>query len=305
MSDWLPSLNALRTFETVSRHLNYRRAADELHVSPAAVKQLVRKLENALGRSLVERQGRGLVLTATGAAASQQLTKAFGQITETVQNIRRADQGSRLILSVDPSFAAAWLVPRLQDFRVKNPTVDVLIDSSLQIVDLGRGAADIAIRFGAQADEGLVTHRLFDEVLCAFCSPALAQSSPGIQQLADLERATLLRWDLSQFPPASNTRKWNDWRYWLAQVGADHIDPGEGLQFTDYNLMVQAAIAGQGVILGSQPVLARLVETNLLVSPVPEQAVTDIGYDLVTTDRALAREEVSNFLDWIVAEAKC
>jgi LysR family glycine cleavage system transcriptional activator len=119
----------------------------------------------------------------------------------------------------------------------------------------------------------------------------------------DLERVTLLRWDLSQFAWAQATRKWSDWTYWLAQVGAEHVTPGEGLQFSDYNLAVQAAIAGQGVLLGSRPVLRRLVEANLLVSPLPESAVTDIGYDLVTTDQALARAEVARFLDWVLEQA--
>ena len=209
-----------------------------------------------------------------------------------------------MIISVDPSFAAAWLVPRLQDFRVRNPAIDVPIDSSMHIVDLQRGAADIGIRFGVRADEDLVTHRLFDEELCAFCSPSLANGSPGIRDLDDLAEVTLLRWDLRQFEWASSTRKWNDWRYWLAHVGAGHIDPGDGLQFNDYNQMVQAAIAGQGVLLGSRPVLGSLVEAGLLVDPVPESAVTDIGYDLVTTDKALARAEVGSFLDWIVETAK-
>lgn len=303
MDRWLPSLNALRAFETVSRHLNYRRAADELSVSPAAVKQLVRKLEDALGKTLLEKRGRGLVLTAAGEAAGRELGVAFGQITETVERIRVAGQGARLVVSVDPSFAAAWLVPRLQDFRAVTPAVDVLIDSSMQIADLRRGAADIAIRFGVAADEDLVTHRLFDEELCAYCSPALANARPGIRALEDLETAPLLRWDLTQFEWASATKKWNDWKHWLACVGAGDIDPGEGLQFNDYNLMVQAAIAGQGVILGSKPVLGSLVEAGLLVAPVPESAVTDIGYDLVTTDKALARAEVAAFLEWIVGES--
>lgn len=304
MSRWLPSLNALRAFETVSRHLNYRRAADELHVTPAAVKQLVRKLEDALGKPLLEKRGRGLVLTATGEAAGRELSQAFGQIAETVDRIRTTDRGVRLIISVDPSFAAAWLVPRLQDFRVANPAVEVLVDSSMQVVDLRRGAADIAIRFGVPADKDLIAHRLFDEELCALCSPSLAKEDPGIRELDDLARVTLLRWDLSLFRWAATTKKWNDWRYWLDRVGAGHIDPCDELQFTDYNLMVQAAVAGQGVILGSRPVLRSLVEAGLLVDPIPESAVTDIGYDLVTTDKALARAEVARFLDWIVEEAR-
>ena len=103
------------------------------------------------------------MLTATGEAASRDLTKAFRQIITTVDKVRKMEQGVRLIISVDPSFAAAWLVPRLQDFRIKNPTIEVLIDSSMEVVDLQRGAADIAIRFGVPPDESLVTRRLFDE----------------------------------------------------------------------------------------------------------------------------------------------
>ena len=149
-----------------------------------------------------------------------------------------------------------------------------------------------------------MTHRLFDEELCAFCSPSLTEGPSGIRRFEDLEKVTLLRWDLSQFEGTSSTRKWNDWNYWLSQVGAEHINPGEGLRYTDYNLMVQAAIAGQGVILGSRPELRNLVEANLLVAAVPQVAVTDIGYDLVTTNQALTRTEVASFLDWIVEIAR-
>ena len=302
MSDWLPSLNALRAFETVSRHLNYRQAADELHVTPAAVKQLVGKLEDALGTSLLERQGRGLALTSTGASVSGDLSKAFRQIIDSVEKVRMMAGRQRLIVSVDPSFASAWLVPRLEVFRVKNADIDVLIDSSIKIVNLDRGDSDIAIRFGVPFEDGLVTYRLFDEQICAFCSPSLAKGPPAISRLEDLERVTLLRWDLSQFEWASNTGKWNSWKHWLAQVGGNYISPGTGLRFNDYNLAVQAAIAEQGLVLGSWPILQNLVERNLLVNPFPVAAITDIGYDLVTTKKALERAEVRSFIDWIIEE---
>lgn len=304
MSDWLPSLNALRAFETVSRHLNYRQAAEELRVTPAAVKQLVGKLEDTLGTPLVERDGRGLALTQAGAAGRDGLAAAFSQIERAVEKMRATDRRRRLIVSVEPSFATAWLVPRLEGFRAGNTEIDVLIDSSLQIVDLERGGADIAIRFGDTPDDALVAHRLFDEELCAFCSPALLQDRPGPLKLEDLGSVTLLHWDLSQLDWAAATRKWMGWPQWLARVGAGHVTPGEGIRFRDYNLAVQAAIAGQGVILGSLPVLRGLVEAGLLVSAFPESVVTDIGYDLVITETALARPEVARFVDWIVEEAR-
>ncbi len=303
MSDWLPSLNALKAFETVSRHLNYARAAEELRVTPAAVKQLVGKLEDALGTQLVRRSGRGLELTVSGQAGCKMLASGFAQVREAVDVMRTPDMRKRLIVSVEPSFATAWLVPRLESFREKNSSVDVLIDSSMKIVDLESGAADVAIRFGPAPQGDVVAHRLFDEQLCAFCSPSLASGPRKLNAIDDLQHATLLHWDLSEFNWAHATRRWMGWQPWLKDVGADHINPTAGVSFSDYNLAVQAAIAGQGVVLGSLPVLHDLVEANLLVCPFPERVITDIGYDLVTTRRAQRRPEVQSFTDWIVAQA--
>ena len=303
MSNWLPSLNALKAFEAVSRHLNYAHAAEELGVTPAAVKQLVGKLEAVLGTTLVRRDGRGLALTSSGRSGRDALTGGFAQIRDAVERMRVRETRKRLIVSVEPSFATAWLVPRLERFRQENDGIDVLIDSSLKIVDLERGAADLAVRFGPQPEKSLVSHRLFDEQLCAFCSPSLASGPQGLKTLEDLNRATLLHWDLSHLDWADATRRWMGWQPWLAEVGADHIASDRGTRFSDYNLAVQAAIAGQGVVLGSLPVLGDLLATGLLVCPVLERVVTDIGYDVVTTGRALQRPEVRVFRDWIISEA--
>ena len=304
MSSWLPSLNALRTFEAVSRHLNYRKAAEELNVSPGAANQLVSKLEEAIGGPLLERRGRGLVLTPIGAAGREGLALPFRQIADTVERMRMMSNTGRLIVSTTPSFAASWLVPRLESFKDKYPGIEVLIDSTPQLVEIMHGAADVAIRFGVKDHGNHIVHRLFDEELCAFCSPSLAEGPPRISRLEDLENVTLLRWDLSQFEWASNTRKWNYWKHWLAQQGADHISPGEGLRFSDYNLAVQAAIGGQGFIIGSTPILRDLLNAKLLVNPFQIGVTTDIGYDLVTTETSSFRSDVNAFIDWISDEAK-
>lgn len=303
MSQSLPSLNALRAFEAVARHLNYRLAAEELSVSPAAVKQLVGKLEDTLSVALFERRGRGLALSAQGAAGCEDLNKAFHLMAAAVEKIRTKDQRNRLVVSVEPSFATAWLVPRLESFRSKHGNVDVLIDSSMQIVDLEQGHADLAIRFGRAPGKGLVGVRLFDEVLCAFCSPSLAAGTPPLRRLEALRHVTLLHWDLAQYEWASATRKWMGWQTWLEQTGADHVTPGGSLHFSDYNLALQAAIAGQGVILGSKPVLARLVDAGLLLDPFNVKVTTDIGYDLVVTKWATQKPGVQLFINWITAEA--
>ena len=306
MTGWLPSLNSLRAFEVVSRHLNYRKAAEELNVTPGAANQLVSKLEEAIGTPLLERRGRGLVLTPVGRAGHEGLTLPFRQIADTVERMRAmtgADAG-RLIVSTTPSFAASWLVPRLEGFKDKNPHVDVLIEATPRLVQVGHGVADVAIRFGVKDHGNHVVYRLFDEELCAFCSPSVAHGPPRITRLEDLENVPLLRWDLSQFAWATNTIKWNDWKYWLTVQGAGHIPPGEGVRFTDYNLALHAAIAGQGFVIGSTPILKDVLDAGLLVNPFSIGVATDIGYDLVTTETSSSRPEISTFVNWILEEAK-
>jgi LysR family glycine cleavage system transcriptional activator len=303
MLDWLPSLNALRAFEAVSRHLNYAHAASELCVTPAAVKQLVAKLEEAVGHRLVRRHGRGLTLTAAGLAGSDGLATGFGQLSRAVERMRRHSNRQRLIVSVEPSFATAWLVPRLEHFRQEHPEIDVLIDSSLKIVDLEKRDADAAIRFGSPLDPRLQSRRLFDERLCAFCSPALVSGPHGLRSIGDLSRATLLHWDMTELTWASATRKWMGWQGWLETIEAKGVDWTRGTSFSDYNLAVQAAVAGQGVVLGSLPILYDLVSAKLLVNPFVTTVETDIGYDLVIAPRALERPEVVLFSEWILREA--
>ncbi|MDF1747914.1 MAG: LysR substrate-binding domain-containing protein [Alphaproteobacteria bacterium] len=303
MSTWIPSLNAIRAFEATARHRSYRLAAEDLGVTTAAVKQLVKKLEETLNGRLFKGRGQELELTALGEIGCDELTDAFRQINRTVRRMRAATQARRLIVSADPSFAAAWLVPRLQRFKQRNPTVEVLIDSSAEIVDLESGAADVAIRFAGSHHNDLVHYRLFNEVLCAYCSPTLAAGPPKLSRIEDLALAPLIRWDLSHYEAASNTRRWNSWNYWLSALGVDHVAPGDGPRFNDYNLGVQAAIAGHGLIIGSQPILGNLLEGGLLVNPFNLCVETDVGYDLVTTPTALAWTDVVAFIDWVREEA--
>lgn len=300
MSDWLPSLNALRAFETVSRHLSYRLAAQELHVTPAAVKQLVGKLEDALGKPLLRRRGRGIGLTEVGEVGVGDLQAAFDRIGRAMTRMREADQRQQLKITVEPSFAAAWLVPRLDDFKGRNPEVDVLIDSSMRIVDLERQEADIGIRYAVEPGKEFLVHRLFDDETLAVCSPALAEGPPALGKLEDLEEVTLIHMELSDMAWISSASHWFNWRTWLEAAGAGGIKPRRSLRFNDYNLAIQAAVAGHGVVLGSLPIVRDAIEANLLVSPFVERGRTDVGYDLMATREAMAKPEVASFVEWIL-----
>lgn len=298
MSEWLPSLNALRAFEAVSRHLSYRKAAEELSVTPAAVKQLVQGLERSLDRSLVKRHGRGLALTETGLAGQAELRDGFDRLHRAVVKLRRFERRQSLTISVEPSFAGSWLMKRLQGFKARYPEVDVLIDASLRVVDLARDEADVGIRYGVKPAAGHVAHRLFDEEIVPVCSPALAAGPPPIASLDDLRHATLIEFEMTPWPAS-----WLDWQAWLRAVGGGDIGRHRQIRFNDYTVALQAAIAGQGVVLGSRPIVRDALEAALLVTPCAESVKVREGYEVVATEGALGRPEVAAFVAWIRAAA--
>ncbi len=303
MNNSLPSLNALRAFEAVARHLHYPSAAEELNVSPAAVKQLIGKLESSVDARLIVRKGRGLALTETGSACVQDLNSAMNLINSSVERMREQKRTSRLIVSVEASLATAWLVPKLQEFRLLYPDVAVLIDSTQEIVDLRQNDVDVAIRYGVHNDPSLVSHRLFDDQIFPACSPSLASGSNGLNQLTDLARFPLIHWDLTKLTWAQNTTKWFSWENWLKLNGIDNTFLDEGLRFSDYGLAVQAAIAGQGVVLASWPILKDVVSAGQLVRPFKEVVSTDTGYDIVTSSINAKRREVEVFIAWVLQAA--
>ncbi len=303
MANWIPSLNALRAFESVSRHLSYQYAARELNVTPAAVKQLVSKLETSVGGKLIRRNGRTLELTKRGNAATEDLSAAMAYIALSVRKMRTEKRETRLIVSVESSFATAWLVPKLEQFRKVNPSITVLVDSSQKIVDLDRDEVDIAIRYGVNSKEDWISHRLFNDLVFPVCSPTLAAGPPSVQSLADLAAIPLIHWNMSQLEWAHEAKRWFTWTNWLRHVGANDLITEKGLHFSDYGLAVQSAIAGQGMVLASWPILREPIDAGLLIAPFLEVVSTDIGYDVVTTAYQQTRPEAVSFIDWLVETA--
>jgi len=300
----LPSLNTLRAFEATARHLNYHLAAEELHVTPSAVKQLVSRLEDSISMPLLKRKGRGLVLTSAGAAGLNDLCLAMTHMKYAVGKMQAEQNSKQLIITVEPSFSSAWLVPQLAQFRGAHPEINVLIDSSQQLVDLERSNIDIAIRYGAQSDNNLVHHRLFNDQIIPACSPAYAETLSTDKKLTDLLSTSLIHWDTTQLDAAESSRQWFVWENWLAHFGVHNIATKGGVHFSDYSQALQAAIAGQGVILVSEPILKNLFLNELLTCPFKEKATPNVGYDIVTTKAGMDRLEVKAFVDWILKAIK-
>ena len=302
MTNWLPSLNALRAFEATARKKSYRKAAEELGVTTAAVKQLVEKLEHAIGDKLFLGRGQNLTITPIGEIGLEELSLSFKQIERTVSKMRSYEKNHRLVITCEPSFASAWLVPKLYKFKDLYPNIEVLIDSSPKIVSLTDGSVDIAIRFGViDHNSNLIVKKLYKEYLAPYCSPSLLKKN--INNFEQIEKFPLLRWDTSQFNWSNNTRRWMEWENWIKYAKQNHqLNLKYGPKFTDYNLALQCAIAGQGFILGSTPVLKEIIDKGLLIDPFNLSIETDLGYDIVVTKNSYEKNEVKNFIEWILVE---
>lgn len=301
MSDWMPSLNALRAFESVARNLSYTAAAQELGVTPAAVKQLVSKLEETLGHPLVHRSGNGLAVERSAQPAVADLALGMNALRAGVRKLRAPETSDQLVISCESSFASAWLVPNLADYRRSHPGVRIFVENTHRLVDLAAGEADVAIRYAAES-KGLRTERLIQDEIYPVCSPALWAGAPETAALENLLTLPLIHTDISRLSWAVNSSTQFNWAHWAGQFGFD-LDLAQcenAGSFEDYDHAIQTAVAGLGVVLASGPLLGDLLERGLLVRPFKETLNSDFGFDVVTSEEAYARPDVAEFVDWIV-----
>jgi len=294
MTEHLPSLNALRAFETVARHLSFRKAADELHVTQAAVSQQVKALEADLGTPLLRRANRRIYLTETGQAGLADLRLSFDRMALAVHRMRVDARRELLTIRVEPTFAASWLVARLDSFRDACDGVDILIDASLDLPDFDRDGVDVAIHFGTGDYPGLSFQQLFKDKVFPVCSPRLLDGPTPLREPGDLRHHTLLH--LESIPGYS---EWPYWRAWLRAVGIDDVDVSRGPRFTEHSMALQAAVEGQGVAMATTAIVADDIAKGRLVLPFDLHLTTNFAYYLVWP-RNLARPlVVAGFRDWI------
>ncbi len=295
----LPPLNALRAFEAAARHLSFTKAADELHVTQAAVSHQVKTLEEYLGVQLFQRRNKAVLLTEAGQLCLPGLREGFDRLAAAIATVRAKGAENLLSVTVTPSVAAKWLVPRLDRFRAVQPTIDVRIDASTALVDLARESFDLGIRYGAGHYPGLRTDLLLDEDISPVCSPRLLDGPQPLKSPADLRAHTLLHTEWSARGDA-----WPDWRMWLLAAGAPDVDWTRGTQFNDPTLAIQAAIEGQGVALGRSALVQHDLARGRLVRPFDLSVPGKFSYYVVSTRAAAERPKVSAFRDWLLAEAR-
>ncbi len=300
MANWLPGLGLLRGFEATARHLSFTRAAAELGVTPAAVSHHVRELERLLQVSLLKRSSRSVKATPEGEILKAGVAEGLDAIRRAVQRIT-GERRHRLVISVTPSFAAKWLMPRLPRFLKDRPEADVRLDVNTRLVDFNRDDADLGLRFGLGRYEGLGVDRLFEETIFPVCSPALLAGPKPLRRPEDLSHHTLLHVDWQ-----AQGATWPDWDMWLQAAHVVGVDATRGLHLSMTSLALQAAMDNQGVALGESTLVADDLAAGRLVRPFRVALPGPAGfcYHLVHPPGALERPLVKAFRDWVLAEAQ-
>jgi LysR family transcriptional regulator, glycine cleavage system transcriptional activator len=285
----LPPLGALHAFEAAARLLSFKAAAAELHVTPGAVSQQIKLLEDRLGVALFVRRARAIQLTEAGRLLLQPTQRAFRLLADAVVRVRETDAGKLLTVSMLPSFAALWFVPRLGEFRAQHPDVDVRISATPQLVDLEHDDVDAAIRCGLGRFPGLHSEHLLSEELSPVCSPALLKGPRPLKKLEDLAQHTLLHDEGRQ-----------EWPLWLKAAGVKGVDATHGPSFSLWELALQAAAAGQGVALGRSTLISQYLKTKQLVRPFKISSPAEFGYYFVCLPERFKEPKISAFRNWLV-----
>ncbi len=295
----LPPLNSLRAFEAAARQLSFTKAAAELHVTPAAISHQIKALEDYYGAPLFRRLTRALTLTENGRAALPLLEEGFDKLALGAARLGDDVEDGLLTVSVAPTFCAKWLVPRLDRFRAAQPAFDIRIDASDRLARFTDDGVDVALRYGRGDYPGLISQCLMGEVVFPACSPALLAAPRPLRRPADLVHHTLLHvyWKNADDEAPS-------WRMWLKAAGITDVDAERGPRFNVDSLAVQAAIAGQGVVLVNGALVADDLRAGRLVRPFPtaNEAPTAFCYHLVYPEDHARRRKVRAFRDWVTAE---
>lgn len=297
----LPSLNALRAFEAAGRHLSFSRAAEELHVTPAAIGHQVKSLEDYLGTPLFVRLNRAVELTEAGRALLPGLSDGFERLRSTVETFQRRAADRPLTVSIVPAFGGKWLLRRLDRFRELHPGIEIRIDATERVVDFTREQVDVAIRYGDGCYPGLRVDCLLAEEVYPVCSPRLLEGPHPLREPADLAHHTLLR---AAWNPRYPT--WPDWEMWLKAAGLQDLPVTYGLEVSgdSETLILEEAAAGRGVVLASNVLAGDDLAAGRLVRLFDVQFPVNFYYWLVCPEAAADAPKTRAFREWLLEEVR-
>jgi LysR family glycine cleavage system transcriptional activator len=306
----LPPLTALRTFEAVARLKSFTKAANELYVTRAAVSHQIKNLEDYLGFQLIHRQTRSIALTPAAEAALPKLREGFNNLSDAVHLMSSHQTNENLTVWMAPSFASKWLVPRLHSFSLKYPEIDMQISGTTGLVDAEDGNVsmeeifrannvDVAIRFGSGNYPGCAVDKLFSVKAIPMCSPDLLNNpDKPLKTPEDLKFHTLLH-DITDYKGRP------EWKPWLKHAGVTGVKVDRGLRFNHVSLAMDAAIDGQGVLMGIEMLARSDIEAGRLCQPFDLSLPLERSYYVIRPESMDSnRHAVDAFIEWILEEAK-
>ncbi len=293
------AVGPLRAFEAVARRLNFRAAAEELHLTQPAVSRQIRSLEDEIGATLFLRGTRHVELTGAGTALLRTVDPLLAQLDGTVRQLRSAQRRQPVGVTTFASFASLWLLPRLQGFQAVHPESDIRISAADAMADPDDPEIDLALRYCHPNDAPAGSTQLFGELLTPVASPALLGRT-RLKAAADLARHTLLEEDDDR-PSA----QYLSWRHWLAQLAPPALEPRGWIYMNFTYQQIQAALAGQGVALARVALVREAIERGELVEPfgAAGRLASPYAYWLVRWPGRRERPVLAAFEAWLAAEA--
>ncbi|RCX07020.1 transcriptional regulator GcvA [Marinomonas foliarum] len=290
-------LAGLGTFAIAARHLSFTKAAQEMHLTQGAVSQQIRQLEERLGLTLFVRYHRRLELTVAGARLAVQLNLSFTEINDLILELQEEETSNILTVSVMPSFATKWLIPRLGSLQEAYPDLQLRIQANDREVNFQRDRIDVAIVHShVHNSKGYIVPLMKDKVF-PVCSPAFAHAR-SLSEANQLAQMSLLN-DDSEWRFSS---PYAEWEKWLLLANAKGVKPSRGISFNRGDLAVQAAVAGQGVALGRTPLVMDDIQQGRLMRPFTETLDEGHAYLFVCPEMQRQREPVQQLLRWLVTE---
>jgi LysR family glycine cleavage system transcriptional activator len=291
MARRLPPLNSLKSFEAAGRLLSFTAAARELNVTQAAISHQIKVIEDYLGIALFDRYPRRLALTEQGKLLLPEVTEAFDRVSGAIASLDSQQYSNKISVRLGPSFAARWLSPRLKYFWLQYPEVDLsLFHVANAPTDFEREDIDIAVTYGDGNWPGVVAERLLALDFFPVCSPAFMTNDKPLTELENLRYYSLL-----------HDADYQCWRDWLALAGLDGINADKGNIIDDTNVLIQAAVDGQGIALGSSAFIQDHLDSGRLVRPFEIILVPDKAYYVVCPPSHLKNPAVQHFKDWLLS----
>ncbi len=294
----LPSLDTLRVFAVAARHLSFTKAGEELHLTQSAISHRVRTLEVELGIALFRRLTRRMELTSEGQVLAQSVDQAVNEIARTIGELEFAGTTRRLTVTMLPSVASRWLMPRLPRFREQHPDIDVQVIADSRLLDLRANNIDLAIRFGHGRYPGYAVTPLMPDSVFPVCSPHLIAERGPVGTVDALLALPILIDSATEGDPSAS-----DWRNWLNDIGRPDAICRNGQRFSDANLMIDAAVLGLGVGLARASLVSDHIAKGTLIRPLSFATPTAYAYYLLALPEAAELPMIALFRDWLRAEA--